>query len=114
MEDCIFCRIVGGEIPAEKVYEDDTIVAFDDISPQAPVHVLVIPKRHVPTLNDIEPGDADLMGRLALAAIAVAKEKGLGDRGYRLVTNCLADAGQAVFHLHMHLLGGRTMGWPPG
>lgn len=114
MEGCIFCKIVNGEIPAQKVYEDDDVLAFDDISPQAPVHVLVIPKRHVATLNDIEAGDQELMGKIDLVAIKVAKQKGLEDTGYRLVTNCLEDAGQAVFHIHTHVLGGRIMSWPPG
>jgi len=114
VEDCVFCKIVAGQIPAETVYEDDEILAFRDINPQAPVHVLVIPKRHVATLNDIGESDADLMGKLALAAVKVAKAEGLDSRGYRLVTNCLEEAGQAVFHLHTHLLGGRSMRWPPG
>jgi histidine triad (HIT) family protein len=114
LEDCVFCKIVGGEIPAKKVYEDDDVLAFEDITPQAPVHTLVIPKKHVATLNDISPGDADLMGKIMLAAIKVAKDKGLGENGYRLVTNCLEDGGQAVFHIHTHVLGGRSMNWPPG
>lgn len=114
MKDCIFCKIVGGEIPATKVYEDGDILAFDDVNPQAPVHVLVIPKRHVATLNEVDPDDAELMGRIVLAATKVAKIKGLEDSGYRLVTNCLEGAGQAVFHIHMHVLGGRPMRWPPG
>ena len=114
MKDCIFCKIVGGEIPARKVYEDDEILAFDDVNPQAPVHALVIPKRHMATLNDVDPGDAELMGKIVLAAIRVARIKGLESSGYRLVTNCLEGAGQAVFHLHTHVLGGRAMRWPPG
>lgn len=114
MKDCIFCKIVGGEIPATKVYEDGDILAFDDVNPQAPVHVLVIPKRHVATLNEVDPDDAELMGRIVLAATKVAKIKGLEDSGYRLVTNCLEGAGQAVFHIHTHVLGGRPMRWPPG
>jgi histidine triad (HIT) family protein len=114
MKDCIFCKIVEGEVPATKIYEDDDIVAFDDVNPQAPVHALVIPKRHVPTLNDVGPEDADLMGALVLAATKVARIKGLEGSGYRLVTNCLEGAGQAVFHLHTHVLGGRPMRWPPG
>lgn len=114
MEECIFCKVVEGEIPAKRVYEDDDFLAFDDINPQAPVHTLVIPKRHVATLNDIDSVDWELMGRMTMTAIKVAKEKGLEGSGYRLVTNCLADAGQAVFHIHTHVLGGRVMGWPPG
>ena len=114
MDDCIFCKIVKGEIPAQKVYEDEDILAFDDVNPQAPVHVLVIPKRHIETLNDLEAGDSELMGKVSLAASAIAKMRGLESSGYRLVTNCLADAGQAVFHIHTHVLGGRAMAWPPG
>jgi histidine triad (HIT) family protein len=114
LEDCIFCKIVEGAIPAKKVYEDDDVLAFDDITPQAPVHTLVIPKKHVATLNDVGPGEAGLMAKITLAAIRVAKDKGLEGSGYRLVTNCLEDGGQAVFHIHTHVLGGRAMGWPPG
>ena len=114
MENCIFCKIVAGEVPAKKIHEDEEVVAFDDTNPQAPVHALVIPKKHVATLNDLEPADEDLMGRLMMAAVQVARLKGLEGSGYRLVTNCLAEAGQAVFHIHTHVLGGRRMGWPPG
>ena len=114
MEDCIFCKIVAGEVPAKKIHEDEEIIAFDDINPQAPVHVLVIPKKHIATLNDLGEEDHDLMGRMAMAAVRVAKLKGIEDSGYRLVTNCLAGAGQAVFHIHTHVLGGRQMRWPPG
>ncbi len=114
MDDCVFCKIVKGEVSARKVYEDEDIVAFDDVNPQAPVHVLVIPKRHIETLNDLEAGDSELIGKMSLAASAIAKMKGLESSGYRLVTNCLADAGQAVFHIHTHVLGGRAMAWPPG
>ena len=114
MSDCIFCKIVSGEVPAKKILDDDEIIAFDDINPQAPVHALVIPKKHLATLNDVEPGDADLMGKMTMAALRVAKLKGIDGGGYRLVTNCLAEAGQAVFHIHTHVLGGRKMGWPPG
>jgi histidine triad (HIT) family protein len=114
LEDCIFCKIIAGEVPAEKIHEDEEVIAFDDINPQAPVHVLVIPKKHVATLNDLGEEDLDLMGRMAMAAVRVAKLKGIDDSGYRLVTNCLAGAGQAVFHIHTHVLGGRQMNWPPG
>jgi histidine triad (HIT) family protein len=114
LEDCIFCKIVAGEVPAGKIYENEEILAFDDINPQAPVHALVIPKKHLATLNDLEPGDAALMGRMLMASVHVAKLKGLEGSGYRLVTNCLAEAGQAVFHIHTHVLGGRRMSWPPG
>ena len=111
---CLFCRIVAGEIPAKKVFEDDDLVAFDDINPQAPMHVLVVPRAHVATLNDLEPGHDALIGRMLRRAAAIAGERGYAERGYRTVFNCNADAGQTVFHLHLHVLGGRTLGWPPG
>lgn len=114
MTDCLFCKIAGGQIPADKVHEDAHTVAFRDINPQAPVHVLVVPKRHIATLNDLKPGDAELVGKLLLAAGKVARELGVADSGYRTVLNCNADAGQSVWHVHLHLLGGRTMHWPPG
>ncbi|WP_018231183.1 histidine triad nucleotide-binding protein [Thioalkalivibrio thiocyanodenitrificans] len=114
MTDCIFCRIARGEIPAEVVYEDDELIAFRDLNPQAPVHVLVIPRRHIATINDIEPGDAELAGRLYLAARKVAEAEGVAERGYRTVMNCNSEAGQSVYHIHMHILAGRAMQWPPG
>jgi len=114
MSDCIFCKIVQGEIPAEVVYEDDEVLAFRDLNPQAPVHVLVIPKRHLATTNDLTDDDAALAGRLLLAAKAVAAQEGIAQEGYRTVINCNAGAGQTVFHIHLHLLGGRPLGWPPG
>ena len=114
MSDCIFCKIVDGSIPAEKVFENDDLIAFEDLNPVAPVHVLVIPKRHVATLNDIEDGDADMLGQLFLAAKKIAAERGLSDDGYRTVVNCMSGAGQSVFHIHLHLLGGRPFQWPPG
>ena len=114
MSDCIFCKIVNGSIPAEKVFENDDLIAFEDLNPVAPVHVLVIPKRHVATLNDIEDGDADMLGQLFLAAKKIAAERGLSDDGYRTVVNCMSGAGQSVFHIHLHLLGGRPFQWPPG
>lgn len=112
--DCIFCRIVAGEIPAKLVREDEETIAFRDINPQAPTHVLVVPRRHVASVNALEPGDAALIGRLFLAAQAIAREQGVADAGYRLVMNAGADAGQTVDHIHLHLLGGRAMHWPPG
>jgi len=112
--DCIFCRIAGGEIESEKVYEDDEIVAFADIDPKAPVHILVIPRRHIPNIADAESGDAELVGRLFLVGNRVARERGIAEGGYRLVINSGPDAGQAVDHVHLHLLGGRKMHWPPG
>lgn len=114
MSDCLFCKIVAGELPAELEYEDDEIVAFRDVNPQAPVHLLVIPRRHVATLLETEDGDAELLGRLQRVGVELARRHGLGERGFRLVTNCLEDGGQSVFHLHLHVLGGRVMGWPPG
>ena len=111
---CLFCRIIAGEIPSSKVYEDDEVFAFNDINPQAPLHVLVVPKRHIATVNDLAPGDDGLVGTLVRRAAAIATEKGYAERGYRTVFNCNADAGQTVFHIHMHVLGGRRLGWPPG
>lgn len=108
-ENCVFCRIVRGEIPAKKIFEDDEMIAFDDISPLAPVHFLVIPKRHIPTLDDLGPGDEGLVGRLMLRAAAIAREKGVADDGYRQIVNCRANGGQEVFHLHLHVLGGRRL-----
>ena len=112
--DCIFCRIVSGEVSAKKVYEDDDVMAFEDIRPQAPVHILVIPKRHIATVNDLTESDAQLMGKLVLVAKRIASERGVAERGYRLVLNCNRDSGQEVFHIHLHLLGGRRFTWPPG
>jgi histidine triad (HIT) family protein len=114
MADCLFCKIAAGEIPAEKVKEADDWIAFRDISPQAPTHILIIPREHIATLNEVAPGNETLLGSLFLAAKQIAAEEGIAESGYRAVVNCNADAGQAVFHIHMHLLGGREMGWPPG
>ncbi len=114
MTDCIFCKIAAGEIPAEKVYEDDQVVGFRDLSPQAPVHVLIIPRRHIATLNDLTGADESLVGHMHRAAAQVAADEGLAERGYRTLINCNAEGGQTVFHLHLHLLGGRPMTWPPG
>lgn len=114
MPDCIFCKIVRGEIPASVVYEDEDMLAFKDINPQAPVHVLLIPKKHMPTFFDLEPGDEAILGRIQAAAARVARELGLEESGFRLVANCLEGAGQVVFHIHYHLLGGRELAWPPG
>ena len=114
MSDCIFCKIVRGEIPSKSVYEDDRVVAFHDLNPQAPTHILIIPKRHIATLLDAEPEDTRLLGDLQAAAITIARQKGLDKDGFRLVTNCLEGAGQSVFHIHVHLLGGRPLRWPPG
>jgi histidine triad (HIT) family protein len=113
-DECLFCRIVRREIPADIVHETDELLAFRDINPQAPVHVLVIPRRHVPTLNDVRTADAGLVGKLMLAAAELARREGIAEAGYRVVMNCNAGAGQSVFHVHLHLLGGRGMRWPPG
>ena len=114
MTDCLFCRIVSREIPASIVYEDDRVVAFNDINPQAPTHILVVPKRHIASLNELTPDDDALVGELNRRAAAIAQERGIEARGYRTVFNTNRDAGQTVFHIHLHLLGGRSMGWPPG
>jgi len=114
MSDCLFCRIARKEIPARLAHEDDQVVAFEDISPQAPTHTLIIPKRHIATLNDIGPGDEPLLGHMVQVASRVARARGLSESGFRLVANCMEGAGQSVFHLHLHLLGGRRFTWPPG
>ena len=110
----IFDKIIAREIPADIVFEDEHVLAFRDINPQAPVHVLFIPKRPVATLNDLQPGDEALVGRLAMAAAAWAKRQGFAEDGYRIVMNCNRDGGQTVFHIHLHLLAGRALHWPPG
>jgi histidine triad (HIT) family protein len=114
MTDCLFCKIVSGEIPAKIIYEDDYCLAFRDINPQAPTHVLIIPRQHIATINDIEPENTQLLGHLVLVAKEIARGENLSEGGYRLIMNCNADAGQTVFHIHVHLLGGRIFGWPPG
>ncbi|MCG7948353.1 MAG: histidine triad nucleotide-binding protein [Candidatus Thiodiazotropha taylori] len=114
MSDCLFCKFVSGEISPQTVYEDDDVLAFRDINPQAPCHVLIIPKKHISTLNDLTEEDAELVGKLYLAATKVAKQEGVDEAGYRTVMNCNEQAGQTVFHIHLHLLGGRRMNWPPG
>jgi histidine triad (HIT) family protein len=114
MTDTIFGKIARSEIPVESVYEDEHVVAFRDINPQAPVHILIIPRKSIPTLNHAEEADAELLGHLLLAAAKVARAAGIADSGYRTVINCNAAAGQTVFHLHLHVLGGRPLQWPPG
>lgn len=114
MNDCIFCKIAAGEIPTNLVYDDGEILAFHDINPEAPIHLLFIPRRHIPTLNDLTEEDAMLIGRLHLAAKQVATQLGVAESGYRTVINCNRDAGQIIFHIHVHLLAGRELGWPPG
>lgn len=108
--DCIFCKIIEGSIPSKKVLENDHVVAFHDITPQAPVHILIIPKKHIPTMNDLQAEDASLMGEIHLAAQQIARDLGIADSGYRLINNCGKDSGQVVFHLHYHLLGGQPLG----
>ena len=114
MSTCLFCRIVARERPASIVYEDDRMIAIDDINPQAPMHVLVIPRRHIATLNDLTDEDAGLVGAMIQRAAAIARDRGYADRGYRTLFNCNREAGQSVFHIHLHVLGGRRLGWPPG
>jgi len=112
--DCLFCCIVAGEIPADIVYQDEDVIAIRDIQPQAPTHVLVIPRRHIPTLSDLTADDLDLAGHLTLVAARVAADEGVAESGYRTVVNNRRDANQTVNHIHVHVLGGRAMGWPPG
>ncbi|ANB02886.1 histidine triad nucleotide-binding protein [Ectothiorhodospira sp. BSL-9] len=114
MTDCIFCKIAEGTIPADKVYEDDLVVAFRDLNPKAPVHVLVIPRKHIATLNDLTEEDHAVLARLQWVATRVAQQEGIAEDGYRTVMNCNADGGQSVYHIHLHVLGGRQMEWPPG
>ena len=114
MADCLFCKIAAGEIPATLVHKDEHLIAFKDINPQAPMHVLIVPRRHIATLNDLGPEDDALIGSLFRVASDLARQNGLDQRGYRTVFNCNRDAGQTVFHLHLHLLSGRTFSWPPG
>ena len=114
MTDCIFCKIAAGDIPATSLYDDGDVLAFPDINPEAPIHLLIIPRKHIPTLNDLTEADAALIGRMHLSAKQLAAELGVADSGYRTVINCNRAAGQLVFHVHMHLLGGRELGWPPG
>lgn len=114
MADCIFCKIGRKEIPSKIVYEDRQVVAFEDISPQAPTHILVIPKAHFATFNDVGAEQEALLGHMMVVAARIARDKGLSEQGYRLVGNCQEGAGQSVFHIHLHLLGGRRFAWPPG
>jgi len=112
--DCIFCKIVDGSLPSDIVYQDDHVLAFRDLNPHAPHHILIIPRTHVATLNDFTESDALLIGHLTLAAAKIAKQLQVEEQGYRIVTNCNAGAGQTVFHVHMHFLAGRPLSWPPG
>jgi histidine triad (HIT) family protein len=114
MTDCLFCKIVAGEIPARLLHEDADLIAFADLNSQAPLHALIVPRRHIATLNDLTPGDDALVGSMFRAAAALARQHGYAERGYRTVFNCNSEAGQTVFHLHLHLLAGRGLTWPPG
>lgn len=110
MEDCLFCKIIKGDIPSTKVYEDEFVYAFKDINPEAPVHILVVPKKHIKSINEIEEIDENLIGKIFLAIEKIAKEQGVAEQGYRVISNCGKDAGQTVMHLHFHILGGRKLG----
>jgi len=112
--DCLFCKIIDREIPADIVYEDDAVLAFNDINPQAPTHMLIVPKQHIATLNDIQEADLALVGRLQFTAAKLATEQGFAEQGYRVVMNCNEQGGQTVYHIHMHLMGGRAFTWPAG
>lgn len=112
--DCLFCKIVAGDIPAEIIYESESAIGFRDVNPQAPTHVLIIPREHIATINDLNAGHETIVGNLYTAAKTIAADEGLADDGYRVVMNCNEGAGQTVFHIHLHLLGGRSLGWPPG
>jgi histidine triad (HIT) family protein len=114
MAECLFCRIIARTIPSSIVYEDDRVFAFNDINPQAPMHVLIVPKRHIESLNELGPGDDQLVGEIVRRGAAIAADRGLSTPGFRVVFNTNRDAGQTVFHIHLHVLGGRSMGWPPG
>ena len=114
MEDCLFCKIIKGEIPSKKAYEDENVYAFWDIAPTAPVHILVIPKKHIATLNDVNAENADVIAKIYETIPKIAKENGIAEDGYRVVSNCNQAAGQTVFHIHFHLLGGRELTWPAG
>lgn len=114
MSDCLFCKMVAGEIKPDVVFEDDAVLAFRDANPQAPLHVLIIPRVHIATTNDLTDENADIVARLYLAAKQIAADEGVAEPGYRMVMNCNPGAGQSVYHIHLHLLGGRSLGWPPG
>jgi histidine triad (HIT) family protein len=114
MMDCLFCKIIAGQIPATLVHQDEQLIAFRDLNPQAPLHALIVPRRHIATLNDLAPGDDALVGSMFRCAAGLATEHGYGERGYRTVFNCNREAGQSVFHIHLHVLAGRALTWPPG
>lgn len=112
--DCIFCKIVNAEIPATIIYQDEQVIAFDDIYPKAPQHKLIIPRRHIATVNDLTPEDGELVGHMTLTAKNIAKQLGIADSGYRIVLNCNQEGGQEIYHIHLHLIGGKQLSWPPG
>lgn len=114
MKDCLFCKIIAGDIPSEKVYEDSEILAFRDIAPQAPQHIIIIPKTHILSANELNGENCEIVGKIFAVAAKIAKELGFAENGYRIVNNCGMDGGQTVGHIHFHLLGGRNLGWPPG
>lgn len=114
MADCIFCKIASGAVNSDRVYEDDSVLGFRDINPQAPTHVVIIPKRHIPTMNDVSESDPSIFSAIMLAGKKIAESEGISDSGYRIVMNCNREGGQEIFHMHAHLFGGRYMGWPPG
>lgn len=114
MEDCLFCKIVAGDIPSTKVYEDDKVYAFNDIEPQAPIHIIIVPKMHISSSNELTDHNAEVIGHIFAVAAKIAKEKGFAEKGWRIVNNCGEDGGQTVGHIHFHLLAGRNLGWPPG
>ncbi len=114
MENCLFCKIAAGQVPSRIVYQDEDVVAFEDINPQAPHHVLIVPRRHIASMTDLTLEDGPILARMFTTATKLAREMGIDERGYRIVANVGHDAGQSVFHLHFHLLGGRRLGWPPG
>ena len=114
MSDCLFCKIIAGEIPSTKVYEDDAVYAFNDIEPQAPIHVIIVPKAHIASANEITAENSAVIGKIFEAAGKIAKDLGIAENGYRIVNNCGEDGGQTVQHLHFHLVGGRSLQWPPG
>lgn len=114
MEDCLFCKIVAGDIPSTKVYEDDKVYAFNDIEPQTPTHIIIVPKMHISSSNELTDDNAEVIGHIFTVAAKIAKEKGFAEKGWRIVNNCGEDGGQTVGHIHFHLLAGRNLGWPPG
>jgi histidine triad (HIT) family protein len=114
MSDCLFCGIIDGRVKGDIIYRDESVVAFRDILPRAPVHVLIVPRKHIAMVMDLEPGDMDLVGNIFRVATQLARQEGIAESGFRIVVNCGENAGQSVFHLHYHLLGGRVFGWPPG